>query len=565
MAAEPMPFEEAREANRLLSRLFGTKDDDLHVVLFRLNPARSVSYVDVVKAVGDAAGDSDVYVHVGLARRAFNGGDRPTALEIDALGGLWADIDIAHAVHKKRGLPPDEAGACAVIQSMGLTPGLIINSGHGLQAHWPFSAVWTFDDDDERRRARILARAWAITLRERAKQLGYTVDMVSDISRVLRVAGTVNAKASPVPVTILEQNASTVSEDDVLSVLLDGTWEQAERDIDQKKASGDDVIYGDLTLDPKADPPFDRFVTLCEAAQEAEYAWRRKRTRKTDHYSPSEWDMVLANYASRAGWSRQEIANLIIAARRKHGDDLKLRQDYFRATIDKATADQEEQEAIFEAIAAATESPAGPSDTERTDLLAKLSAGIGIEITRFTRSRSEPPVFGIETPKGNGSLGGISALISNRKFREKVAELTNVIPRPFKTDAWDAIAQRLLELAELEDLGVETTVAGRAQTLISLYLGAQAPQSLGKMDDRVRRLLPISLSPYVGEDGRARIFSTGFKVWLAEVHHEVMSAQEIGTMLRAISAEPETVNFKTDHGRTTRALWILPAARTGDE
>jgi hypothetical protein len=72
------------------------------------------------------------------------------------------------------------------------------------------------------------------------------------------------------------------------------------------------------------------------------------------------------------------------------------------------------------------------SDTERADVLARLSKAIGIEITRITRSPSDPPVFGIETPYGGGSLGGVEAIVNNRKFRVKIAEMTNRIPRSFK-------------------------------------------------------------------------------------------------------------------------------------
>ncbi len=571
MAANVRAFGDDRVARAMLARIFGSVPEGQHVVLFRLEPARAVSFTNIDAASDNAAGQANVWVHVGLSKKAFTGGDRPAALEIDALSGMWADIDIAHPVHKKPGLPPDQDAALAIIKAMGLTPGLVIHSGHGLQAWWPFSEVWEFEDAADRRKARVLSRAWAITLRERAKQLGYTVDMVSDISRVLRVAGTVNAKdANDIkPVTILEQTGAVISEDDVLGVLLDGSWDQAERDIDQKKSSSDQVNYGDLILDPQADPPWEKLVLLLEQEPRADQAWKRKHTRRTEGWTASEWDQSLAHYAATADWSRQEIANLIISSRRKHNDRLRIdRQDYFRMTIDKATAGREEVEAIREAVATVTELSAEPSEerseTARSDVLQRVSKAIGVEITRVTRSRSEPPVFGIETPFGGGSLGGIESIISNRKFRLKVAELTNRIPRKFKDDTWDPMAQGLLELAELEELGVETTLAGRAETLISLYLGASPPQDAEKMEDRNRELLAINLQPFIGADGRTRIFSTGFKVWLAEVHRDTMSAQEIGTMLRSIGAVSETQNFKVPGRRTTRSLWALPRG-TGDE
>lgn len=549
-------------SSMMFEGLFGEMPDGMHVVLFRLGPARAVSFTDVALAAKNAAGQSDVWVHVGLTRTSFQGGDRPTALEIDGICGMWADIDIADPVHKKPGLPPSEEAARRIITAMRLPPGLVLNSGHGLQVWWPFVEVWTFDSDDERRRARILARAWAITLKERARQLGYTIDMVSDISRVMRVAGTVNAKARPVEVKILDQSDARISEDDALSVLLDGSWEQAERDIDQKRSGNDQISYGDLTLDPQADPPWEKLDILREIEPRADQAWRRKRTKRTETWSPSEWDQSLASYAAQAGWIRQEIANLLIAARRKHGEELKLRQDYFRMTIDKAMAGQEEQDAIREAVAISTDMAKGTTDerpeSERSDVLGVVSKSIRCEITRVTRSRSEPPVFGIETPHGRGSLGGVEAIVSNRKFRLKVAEIANLIPRKLKDEEWEPIAQALLQVAELEDLGVETTVAGRAETLVSLYLSHKKPLGLSEMSEAASSLLPIRLDPYVGDDGLVRLFTSGLRSWIAEHQHDPMTNQEIGSLLASIEAIPETQHYRVNGRRTTRSLWRLP-------
>lgn len=548
-------------AASMLETIYHEIPDGLHLVLFRLGPARTISFTTIDAAAKDAAGQPNVWVHVGLTRKAFRGGDRPEALEIDAISGMWADIDIADPVHKKPGLPPDRDAAFAVVKAMGIAPGLVVHSGHGLQVWWPFAEPWVFESEAERRRARILARAWAITLRERARQLGYTVDMVSDISRVLRVVGTTNVKAEPVPVTILEQSARTVGEDDVIGVLLDGSWEQAELDIDQKRSSGDAIVYGDLVLDPQADPPWAKLEALRAASPEAEAAWRRRRSKRTEGWSASEWDQSLASYCAAAGWSRQEIADTLIAARRRHGDDLKLRQDYYRMTIDKAMAGREEQEAIREAVAELGKTRDDePPEAERADLLTTISRGIRIDITKITRSRSEPPVFGLVTPHGSGSLGGVESIVSNRKFRLKVAEITNRIPRKMKDDEWEPIAQGLLQVAELEDLGVETTVAGRAETLLSLYLSHKKPLSLDEMSDASRTLLPIRLDPYVADDGCVRLFTSGFRAWIAEHQHDPMSNQQVGSLLAAIEAIPETEHFRVNGRRTTRSIWKVPHA-----
>ena len=46
--------------------------------------------------------------------------------------------------------------------------------------------------------------------------------------------------------------------------------------------------------------------------------------------------MSMATIALGAGWPDQEVVNLMICWRRKHGHDLKLRENYYAVTLDKA-------------------------------------------------------------------------------------------------------------------------------------------------------------------------------------------------------------------------------------
>ena len=59
--------------------------------------------------------------------------------------------------------------------------------------------------------------------------------------------------------------------------------------------------------------------------------WNRRRA---DFEEPdqSAYDASLAAHAIRAGWSDQEIMDLLVAHRRRHGQDLE-RLDYFQRTI----------------------------------------------------------------------------------------------------------------------------------------------------------------------------------------------------------------------------------------
>jgi hypothetical protein len=125
---------------------------------------------------------------------------------------------------------------------------------------------------------------------------------------------------------------------------------------------------------------------------------------------------------------------------------------------------------------------------------------------------------------------------------------------------WDAIAQGLITAAELQEEVAETTIRGRVAAWVSLYLGTHLPRRLADLDENGRLLLPHTLDSFIGDDGRTRIFSSGFRRWLMVEQHETrLPPQELAEMLRAYGASNETGHFKTATGRTTRTLWVLPA------
>lgn len=564
-ASRPTLLYGEREALSFLEQTFGGKPDDCYIVLWELAGRQSTSFLDLAKAAAWANGRDNAYIHVGLVRRSFQGGHRPKATEIDGIVGFWADLDVADPVHKKQGLPPNEVSARFVAGRTGLKPSIIVHSGHGIQAWWLLSEPWIFESSEERARAAKTARAWDLSLRERARREGYTLDAVGDLSRLLRVPGTRNTKALPLPVRIESSHPERYSLDDIEAALLDDAWQQAERELRLERGTDRAADDGDLVLNPAAEPPFERMYALMENEPRFMATWSRSR-RDVKGWSASEYDMALARFAALANWSRQEITNMLISCRRKHGDDLKLRQDYYATTIAKAQADEAEREVIHEAVALAEEArKQAPGDPEvnRGELLARVCEAIKVPIARLVRTTSEPPTFRIETVYGSGVLGGIGAILENRKFREKVAELTNRAPRRFKSEIWDPLAQALLQAAEEEAPTVDTTVVGRAETWLSLYLGERRPAAVDQLDERTRGTMAQRMPPHIGDDGRIRIFATGFRQWLIEVHHEMLTANEVGSLLRAYGCEPETRHFKTETGRTSRSIWALPRRDDG--
>lgn len=125
-------------------------------------------------------------------------GGRAEAGDIAGIPGLWADIDIAGHGHSKHGLPPDQAAAHKILDACGVPPSLIIDTGYGIHAWWALHEPLIFTDDAERREVATFLRAWNMTLKVRAADLGWGagVDSVYDLPRLMRAPGSWNTKGA---------------------------------------------------------------------------------------------------------------------------------------------------------------------------------------------------------------------------------------------------------------------------------------------------------------------------------------------------------------------------------
>jgi hypothetical protein len=151
-----------------------------------------------------------------------NGG-RGNAIDVVGIRELFCDLDV------KPGGMPDWDTARQVINTLagmlGVGTVAVVNSGHGLQPHWRLERShgtdWPDDTDPRWGDAVALYRRWGRLVASVAEHLRGRTDSVYDLARILRVPGTVNTKAEPVPVTAEWFTASLVSIDRLLEVLDD--------------------------------------------------------------------------------------------------------------------------------------------------------------------------------------------------------------------------------------------------------------------------------------------------------------------------------------------------------
>lgn len=149
-----------------------------------------------------------IYLRATTLRQAPASGSRGRDEDSFYLPGLWADIDIAGPGHKtKNTLPPDVTEAMRIVETSGLPePSHWIHSGGGLYPWWLLESPIEITDLED---FRALSQGWQNALARGAAKLGYHYGSgIGDLSRVLRIPGTVNRKAGMErPCTMLEGHA----------------------------------------------------------------------------------------------------------------------------------------------------------------------------------------------------------------------------------------------------------------------------------------------------------------------------------------------------------------------
>ena len=158
-----------------------------------------------------------VWFGVAPRERKLPNGKRGGASDCLTLPAMWVDIDIASPVHAADDLPTTVDEAMQLCNAFPLPATAIINSGHGLQAWWMLDEPATIDDGTLK-----LLADWGATWAELGRRHGWHVDNVFDAARVMRLPGTFNRKAEPVPVTIIEADwTRTYGVDDLNAEMIE--------------------------------------------------------------------------------------------------------------------------------------------------------------------------------------------------------------------------------------------------------------------------------------------------------------------------------------------------------
>ncbi len=302
---------------------------DRQLAVFSMPGQKTRRFAELAPAVGYAtsqAQSSDVYFGVGLISGDPRG--RGKFEDVAGIGCLWADIDFASTVHPNPSLPAGLEDARWILDQMPLPASIVVHSGHGVHAYWLLHEPWIFEDDASRKSAARIAKGWHGLVCKTAAKRGWSLENLGDLTRVLRLPGTINHRdaQNPAAVELIDYAPDHRFAADDFEPFLPTEAAQAER-----------VEIADLVLQADAQPPLDKLIAAAAESPQFKQAWDRQRADLADQ-SQSAYDLSLATVAALRGWSDQEIANLIIAARRHHNErpEKALRADYIRRTLVRA-------------------------------------------------------------------------------------------------------------------------------------------------------------------------------------------------------------------------------------
>ncbi len=556
------------KAEAFLSTQFSEALDDDAGFLTIWTPKRRAIFTKDIAVAAEAAvkfsdGRRDAYFGVGLQRTELKTG-RGTAAGVSCIPGLWADIDTAAPHRKRPGLPPCEADAIELLSLTGLAPSLLVSSGYGLHAYWLFREPLLIKDGNDYTEVANLSVRWGNLIKACAASRKWSVDVVSDLARVLRVPGTSNYANQQEPRLVVvsadEPNARYNPCD------FDETIEASGIDCNPEPPSKPAAVRPAPSATADA-VPTEKLHALITNDTRFAASWNRARMDLTDQ-SPSGYEMSLACGAAQAEWSDDEILALLLAWRKNHElDAAKLgRPDYVASTIQRARnvaeasrieAEQEQAKSDL-VVAAVTAPPPGiASGGERLELLDFLSGALGVRVRRWLQYGLEPMTASYTMVLETGQLipiGGVRNVLSQDAMRQALyVAVQHYLPK-LQGNEWGAVCRVLASLATVTE-DPETGELSEMSEWIDGYLDSQNYSDVPPSADGRREAVILS-KPFAEEDGTAMVAGRHFKNYLIASHRMRIDDRDIARRFRLLGFEQVREEVReTGRGRTRLRYW----------
>lgn len=176
------------------------KDCDEGYITLTLLPRRKTLWFKVselnklCEAVKKYGTKINTFFGVGLRKKILSNNLRGRDSDILAVSSLYSDIDVKNGAHAQNALPKSVDEAIEFLNSLPLSPSIIVNSGNGLHAYWLLDVPFKIQNTKDKEYISSIFKGWSKFVNTNAKKRGWKLDNVSDLARVLRVPGSINFK-----------------------------------------------------------------------------------------------------------------------------------------------------------------------------------------------------------------------------------------------------------------------------------------------------------------------------------------------------------------------------------
>jgi hypothetical protein len=556
-----------------LEYLFGNIPDGFRFLVCTKRDFSGQWFGDAISAAEFAAAESastDVYVGVGIrhADRLPPPKSRGSADSVEGIVGLWLDVDVADVGHEKtrKRLPGSIEEARRLLFGVlpSMPPSIVVFSGHGLQGWWLFPEPWIFESAEDRKKAAAFAHRFTATARAVARLNGWSVDGTFDLARVMRLAGTWNRKTDPPVATRLE----IPSDGRVLRYFTDDLEGCFVADEVVEETAGRGIPVDPLILGVERKPPFDAFTALMQNHEKARLSWEKKRTDLADQ-SGSSYDFSLAVIALSHGWKDQEVADLLVARRVKHGEDQKttrggfLRQDYYQRTIlaaKKVVANERDSKAYDSPDEPPLVADGKPiAEESRPKIFEKARGVFGLPIVRFVQhGEASDARYSFVLADGTSiELGAAVDLEDQRRVRATIYAAIRRYPKSLKAPAWARMFEELGAVCEVVD-NPESGRIGRFAALLYEYLSDKtgAVSSALRNEASWQGAVPTG-DPFV-RDGRLYVCVPNIEQYVRAVYARKTDVRELWSVLMEWGFANESVSVRVGQRKVARRYWSAP-------
>jgi hypothetical protein len=554
------------QAHEYLDLMYGEAVDQGYTIAVFLLPGEGVLFFDDIDKAADAcveraASGVNVYCGMSVLDAPVEGGGRGVVSDMRAISALWSDIDIDQGgdAHKAKHYPKslEEALEVAAVGDT-VRPSFFVHSGNGIHAYWRLSELLEFPDDATRRDNALLIRRWQASVLMRARHRGYELDGTADLTRVLRVPGTINWKSKGEPKAVELHVGERV----------DQRWHM--EDLEQYMVATEYLNHGrgvrmlsdvaPFTLDPDAVEASDVINAMLVNNEEFRDTWKKQRTDFADQ-SGSSYDFAICNYLVQAKLDDQRIVDSLIAFRRKHFPDTldkKLRVDYYQRTIGKVRADYEQRDALSNVEHTAHEIPdvedsAMLSTDERGRLVEGLRTMLRLEIERFIQVDLDGAQYFFELRDGTRFLiGPVRTIMRQDLFRERMAErMGQLLDLAELREKWPFVQKYLFGIRELEE-----TIEQTAEEQVLSMLVEYAESTVVREDEDWQDALGDG-TPYVRE-GELNVSVTHFAQWCRLNRSTYLKEHEIRSSFNLLRFTSHRREGRFRKRRRNRTYWSVP-------